>query len=233
MNFTRILLFLLLLGVFTAQAPPKRVSSDVTIKKYNNGKLITYQAEVFYKAGSGMITVFKDPLNYILVTDVEGNIRIYNPKSNTVNTLRDPSMSSNTSIFYNVLSRKSEDLGLKSIGFVLDKSEIEEGHSVTWWRSPEHLEKQLKKVKIVHKDGKPVYTAYYRQDDKPFKRTFYGKGAPLQSFWFPDAITEVTYTNPTYTDSMVEKTYYTNLKYNEAANSHYFDFKIPASATIY
>ena len=207
-----------------------KISVDLKVKKLIKGTLYTYDAEIGYKANGEMITHFKPPLDYYSLSDKQGNIRLYSPASNTLRTVKDAFLGSQSSYFHCFLTYRQGDLALRDQGFTLRNTTFEKGHNISYWLPPRMKSSAVNQIQLAHFNNKIVFASYFGADGKPFKKAYYGNMITLHGVDFPESITEVTYTNKERTDSIVEKSYFSNFRINAQATSPLFDFKIPTNA---
>jgi hypothetical protein len=230
--------FFIVLGGMLLQSmiiPPQagfitRISVDLKVKKLIKSKLYTYDAEICYKANGDMVTYYKPPLGYYQLSDKQGNVRIYTPQDNTLRTIQDAYMGTQSSYFHCFMTYRQGDLALRDQGFTLRNTVFERGHNISIWLPPRLKTSAVSEIKLAHFNNKIVFASYIGHDGKPFKKTYYGKMITLHGVEFPESITEITYTNKERSDSLVEKSYFSNFKVNAQANSPLFDYKIPANA---
>lgn len=208
----------------------KKLSVDLKSKKLAGGKVVTYDAQLFYKANGDLVSYFKPPLDYIIVNNRKGEIKVYHPKTNTVYTSSDPFLGSNSSYLYCFLNYRTADMNLRDYQFTLKSSKTEKGHQISYWMPSKYAAGRLSEIQLVHFNRKIVYIAYYDNAGNIFKKTYYGKTTSVRGIDFPETVTEITYTNKMRTDSVIDKSYYSNFLVDEACNSPYFDYKIPTSA---
>ena len=64
-----------------------------------------------------------------------------------------------------------------------------------------------------------------------FKKVYYGKGTTIQGYFFPNAITTITYIEAG-ADSIVERSVFSDFRVNAEADHPDFNFTLPADAKI-
>lgn len=227
------LLVLLMMGLGSGflSAQIHMISAELTTQKLEGGKTFAQKASLLYRANGDLVSHFHPPLEYVVLNNSKGNIRLYNPSKNEVRLLSEPYLGSNTTYFYFFVHRKMADLGLREYGFELTDSEFDAPYQVTWWTPPSALLKSLSKVKLVHKKGLIVYAGYHHPTAGLFKKVYYSGGDYQFGSFFPEKITTITYIEEGR-DSIVERSIFTDLKVNDAANTTELNFEIPVDAQI-
>src|ERR1035437_7301533 len=126
--------FLILCLGFKTPVPLQKVSLTMNIKSLHKGKLIITEAEVFYKSLGGLIvTHFTKPFENITISNSRGEMKMYDPKENTIVQIQNPNFSSQNSIFYAFFNNLTQDMGLKKMGYNLSKTNVEGNYLVTTW----------------------------------------------------------------------------------------------------
>ena len=197
-------------------------------RKAEKGKTSSVKADMYYQTTGDLVTHFVSPVEYILINNSKGDLKMYDPKKNTVLQQSNLMYSTQSTHFYYFLQNRQSDMGLKAIGFKLNDTKMEKGLLVTEWLPPMDAVASLSKVKLVHEGQEPIFMSYIGTNGKPVKNIYYYKYQQLGSVNFPTAVTSINYF--TKGDSTIEKTTYSDFKLNEAANSSYFTFKVPANA---
>ena len=208
-----------------------KISLDLISKTLYQGKSVSLKSEVFYKSvGATMVTHFTSPKEKIVITNGNGEYKEYDFKNNTVTLLQGIDLSSKNSLFYSFLSGSIGDMGLKSFGYKLINTTVEQKMVITTWVPEGENSVKTKKAEIVHENYLPIYLAFYDINDKPMHKSFYSNFQQVGSVKMPFTITEFEYLSPT--DSVITKRIYSNLKTNAQVDDNYLNYKVPANAQI-
>jgi outer membrane lipoprotein-sorting protein len=208
-----------------------KISLDLISKTLYQGKSVSLKSEVFYKSvGATMVTHFTSPKEKIVITNGNGEYKEYDFKNNTVTLLQGIDLSSKNSLFYSFLSGSIGDMGLKSLGYKLINTKVEQKMVITTWVPEGENSVKIKKAEIVHENYLPIYLAFYDINDKPMHKSFYSNFQQVGSVKMPFTITEFEYLSPT--DSVITKRIYSNLKTNAQVDDNYLNYKVPANAQI-
>src|ERR1700741_547558 len=185
---------LLLSNTYKRPAPGlTKVSLDMVSKVLEKGKVLTVKAQVFYKiAGGIMVTHFVQPFENITIANAKGEMKVYDPKDNTLLQMQGFDFSSENSLFYNFFSGKTQDMGLKAGGFQLNSTKIDEGAVVTTWGPMENMQTPVEKIEMVHENYLPIYMAFYVKN-KIVQKTYYSNYQKVAEFNLPLNITEFSY----------------------------------------
>ncbi len=225
-------LFVSLISVsFIFPVPIESMSLDMSAKILNKGKYVAVAGQIFYKKSGGlMVTKFTKPSETITITNANGEMKIYDIKANTVMQMQGLDFSSENSFFYYFLSGKTQDMGLKSTGFKLESTKIEDGMVVTQWVPNKGEANELSRIEMVHEKYKPIFMAFYNLQKKVIKKTYYTNYQKVQDISFPLNITEFSYT--TKGDSTITRRLYSNVKTNKDVDESVLNFKIPSDAKV-
>jgi outer membrane lipoprotein-sorting protein len=208
-----------------------KISLDLISKTLYQGKSVSLKSEVFYKSvGATMVTHFTSPKEKIVITNGNGEYKEYDFKNNTVTLLQGIDLSSKNSLFYSFLSGSIGDMGLKSLGYKLINTKVEQKMVITTWVPEGENSVKTKKAEIVHENYLPIYLAFYDINDKPMHKSFYSNFQQVGSVKMPFTITEFEYLSPT--DSVITKRIYSNLKTNAQVDDNYLNYKVPANAQV-
>lgn len=208
-----------------------KISLDLISKTLYQGKSVSLKSEVYYKSvGATMVTHFTSPKEKIVITNGNGEYKEYDFKNNTVTLLQGIDLSSKNSLFYSFLSGSIGDMGLKSLGYKLANTKVEQKMVITTWVPEGENSVKTKKAEIVHENYLPIYLAFYDLNDKPMHKSFYSNFQQVGSVKMPFTITEFEYLSPT--DSVITKRIYSNLKTNALVDDNYLNYKVPANAKV-
>ena len=203
---------LLICTSFIAFKPIEKLSLNITARSLQSGKSITAKGEVYYQVAGGlMVTHFTSPVENISITNANGELRIYDPKSNTV------------------MQKQASDFS-SAAGYKLKDTRFEDKMVITTWLPPEYLKSEFSKAEIVHENYKPIFMAFYNPKGKPAIKVFYSGYQNVGDISIPLTVTEFQYLAKG--DSVITKRTYGNLKTDAEVDIKYLNYKIPANATV-
>ncbi len=209
----------------------ERISLKMIQKRLFKDKYLNVEANIYYNFENGkMITNYIYPENYIFISNKYGETKIYYPDKNQVEIKVDEMLSSENNLLFYFTSNQTYDMGLKSLKFKINETHFEEDLMITLWSPPTELLEKINKIKIVHKDYLPIYTAYFNNKNQITKKIFYSKYENFTKFSIPCLITEFNFLENG--DSTVSKIIYSDIKIGRDANGNLFDFEIPSDAKI-
>jgi outer membrane lipoprotein-sorting protein len=188
------------------------------------------KSHIYYRIDGKLATHNYFPLQFIATSNRKGSIMVYDPKNNSVLQKDDFNFSSENSQYYFFFQGKKQDMGLRSMGFTLVNTTIRLDHVITTWEPPKDSREVLRKIKLVHKNGKPIYMSYFNEKDKEVKKTYYDKYWEKSGVMFPTVIAQFDYLPNG--DSIITKTTYSNIKLNKEVADSLFNFQIPANAKL-
>lgn len=197
---------------------------------WDDGTTYISNSEIYYKLDGTLIVRSTEPEEMIIKANHIGEMYIYYPEVNESEYHQGEDLSSEASQFYIFLQGMTEDLGLRNVGYSMTDTEFEDDHSITYWDPPEHMRPHIGQTKLVHEDYRPIYLSVKDTDGEVVQKTYFHDYTEIMDHDFPKSITTIDYQSAR--DSTVSQTSFSNLKYNEQADSRYFDFEIPADATI-
>ena len=229
--FIRLIFFVSLFNLaFVVVSDVRMVSLNMETKILSQGKYVTTTAEIFYKYSEGkMVVHYQKPMEYIVISNSKGEAKIYNPKRNEVTVKQGIVFETEKSLFYYFFSNRINDLGLKDLGFVLSNTRFDEGLLITTWK-PGLSSEYISKVELVHEKYVPIYVGYYDKKGKLAKKIFYYDYFSNGSVKLPRKVVEFSYLQDG--DSIINRTVYSNFRFNEEAKSTWFDFNVPSNAKI-
>ena len=211
--------------------PTKNVSLDFTSRILENGKYITVTGEVYYNVPEKrMTTHLTTPFENITIVNSTGEMKIYDPKDNSVVYSTSDVNSSESSYFHHFFNNSVSDMGLQKLGYKIIDTKIDEGMFVTWWMPKEPAGNPIKRIELAHLKSNIAYMGIISQKEKPLGKVFFSKYEKVGSFNVPLLITEFGYNAKN--DSTITKKVYSNPKINEQVNVKYLDYKIPANAKV-
>ncbi len=225
-----LLIFSISLTSFLPQQQIERMSMQVVSKSLKKGQSVTTEAMVYYTSEDGghMTTKTLKPFLSYMMINSKGELKIYDPKANTILIKPNSGISSQSSFMYFILNGHAGDMGLKAAGFSIADTRFENGMVITTWQPPSVLVGTMGKVELVHEKYLPVYMAYFDSKNEPLLKVFYSNYTKVKDASFPLSVTEFRFTSPV--DSTIEKKVYSNIKTNEAVDDTQLNFKIPSNA---
>jgi hypothetical protein len=208
----------------------KKVMTKMVLRQVHNGISGMMKAEIFYdNINSRLVTHFSYPLDYIIITNNKGEIKIYNPLQNTIIQKQNFAYSTESSQLYFFLSHQTADMGLKKMNYTILKTTFDKDLVITEWKSNTAAKKgDIEKIKLVHRNSNPIYMGYIDTKGNTKRKAFYSAYQNIGGINFPTSTTEIVYN--TDKDSTINKTIYSEIKWDETAVSNYFGYQIPNNA---
>jgi outer membrane lipoprotein-sorting protein len=207
-----------------------KIYAELETRQLKDGKYITVKGEICYEGNGNMVSHYFYPKDYVLLSNNKGEVKLYEPSSNTVVLTQNNAFSSQTSEFYYFFAGKLADMGLSDIGYVQEKVYPEKDLMVSLWKLKKpDAKRQVQKIKLVHQRQSPVYMHYEDGKGAIVRKVYYYGYTQLQDVSFPATSTEVMFSGK---DSSVTKSVFRNFRLNEQATSQYFNYKIPSNAKI-
>ena len=227
--FAGFILFVLLSGLTFFS--PDRIVLRLESRQLQGGKVASVEARLFYEAWDGkLITKFEKPAGQVMVTNRHGELTIYDEKENSVYRTQSVEYSSENNLVYYFLSGRTQDLGLREMGFTNSRTDFEDGLMITRWNPPSSLTHLFSHIELVHDDYMPVYAGYYDAGGKLVKKVYYDEYEIFSDLILPRSITEFNYLASG--DSIVSRVQLSDIRINREAESSWFDFKVPDDARI-
>ena len=223
MKLKRLILPLLLLAATVPALAQRKVSADVEVKTVSGGKLSTVTKSVYCTNNGRLVTLFRTPLSYYMLSNAKGEIKLYKPDTNEVLSDVDQAMSSNTELVSIFLNGRIDDLGLGWFGYKAGAASREDG-LVKKTFTPSDA--GLPVVEIVYENYLPIYCAYTAPDGKLLSKKYLSDYKTYGRFILPQRITDISYGKNR--DSTIVRTLYSSVKID--ADDPNFDFQIPADA---
>lgn len=217
--------------ISNAQSDLQKVSAHVYTRQAEKGYYTSIQSDLYYTADGDLISNFIVPRKYISITNNKGEVRIYDPKENTVVQFQNSLLSTNTTPFYYFFSGKTSDMGLKKAGYKIADTKFDKNLVITIWQpsTPPSKKEPVYYVKLVHDHYRPVYMDYEDAQRKILRKVYYYNYTNLDGVDFPKTFTEILYQEK---DSIVTKTEYSDFRINDRAKDALFQFKIPEDAKL-
>ncbi len=208
-----------------------RIMLSMESQTLQKGKAATVRAELFYQSLNGrMVTKFIQPVEQIMITNRLGELSIYNFDDHSVYRRQSMEYSSENNLIYFFLNGKTQDMGLRDMGFTQISTEFSEGLMITKWMPPAALGHLFSHIELVHEDFMPIYAGYYDAGQKLVKKVYYSDYEIFPEIILPLTITEFNYLPDG--DSIISRVRFSDIHMNRQAVSAWFDFEIPDDATI-
>ncbi len=209
----------------------RKISLFLENKVLHKGKFVLTKAEIFYRYDVGkMVMHYTYPDEYVLITNSQGEAKIYYPAKKQLFIQKNQILSSENDILYYFLSNKQNDLGLKELGCTLKETKIENNLLITTWLPPTAQADKISEIEMAHENYQPIFSSYKTQKNKFLRKIYYSNYFSDSEVSFPTKITEINYL--ANGDSIISRKTYSNILLGNQANSSYFDFQIPADAQL-
>ncbi|MDO5442411.1 MAG: hypothetical protein Q4G10_01945 [Bacteroidia bacterium] len=216
---------LLILNVFSVSAQ-RKISADVEVKQVADGKVMTINKRV-HCANSGLVvTHFLKPEEYYVLTNANGEMKMYMPKTNEVLMENSSGLSSRDELISIFMSGRADDLGLAAYGYKLQSTVREEGYIKKTFTSTSKQESPT--VEIVYENFLPIYCGYLNDGGRTVRKVYFSKYALEGRIMLPTRMTEINYVSTK--DSTVARMVYSNIQVDK--DDPMFDFQIPADAKV-
>jgi hypothetical protein len=227
-NLILISLTIVLLS-FIPNSTVNRINLTIEVKTLTNGKYVKVISEVLYEVNTAkMVTHFTYPKEYWTLTNKLGEFKLYIPSSNSVSLNEDMQFSTKGSLLYYLLAGNNSDMGLKEMNFMLNNTKHENGVMISEWLPPSNIAKFFKKVELVHRDQKAIFTGYYDLKGNLIKKVYYSKHIQVGGNHLPLKVVDIAYKTPT--DSVVTHIILSDVKTDKDVNPTLVNFKIPDNA---
>lgn len=224
-----LLLALLMTVTISDQSDFDWVSFNMVKRTAANGKVTRLESNIYYKSSGEMVTHFEKPLEMYVLNNELGDIRMYNPNSNTVIKALDNRVGTQNTNFYYFLIGQIDDMGLEGAGFTLIDSRIEDMMLITLWDSPSEVKHQMDQVELVSNGDVPVFMGYLDRKGGYVKKVYYYNFENVGNALFPMAITEIDYIK---NDSMITKSSFGSFIFNNKGDLPMLEFEIPEDAVL-
>ncbi len=219
-------LTLVLLAFFMA-APlyaQRKVSADVEVKTVINGKMTTAIKSIYCNSNGRVVTSFKKPSTYYVVTNAKGEMQFYYPSTNEVYAQTDQAFSSTGELVWLFMSGRIDDLGLGAYGLKQTSTSREDGYIKKVFSSSDPSKPV---VEIVYENYLPIYCAYTSSGGKLLSKKYLSDYRSFGRFTLPMRVVDINYGDKK--DSSVVRTLYSSVKVDTDAPE--FSFEVPANAT--
>ena len=230
MNRLLVIAFLLALCSFRQNHGVSQVSMDFTSRILENGKYLSVSGEVYFRKSDGLLTTrLTKPFENITVVNAAGEMRIYDPRANTVVLNRSALNSTESSYFWHFLNGTHNDLGLARNGYAIKSSRIDQGMIVTTWEPSPGYSTPIASVELVHEKSLPVFLAFRNNRRQLLGKIFFSAYRKVGNLQIPGTVTEISYKGK---DSSVTSKKYSNFKMNGDVNAAFVNYRIPANAKV-
>ena len=221
-----IILATALMLVPAGMSAQRRIMADVEVKQAAAGKVATVTKRVHCSNDGRVVIHFLKPQDYIVVTNVKGESKMYIPSTNEVVVDNSASMTSQDELISVFMGGRAEDLGLGMYGYRLQSTTREDGLVKKTFVTDKAG--SIPKVEIVYENFLPIYCGYIDASGKTVSKTYYSNYAPAGRTMLPCRTTSITYASPK--DSSVMRTIYSNIRVD--VDDPLFDFEVPANAKV-
>ena len=197
----------------------RRISADVEVKQAAGGKVATITKRVHCSADGRAVIHFLKPQEYILVSNIKGETKMYIPSTNEVLVDNSAAVTSQDELVSVFMSGRAEDLGLGMYGYRLQGTTREDGLVKKTYVTDKAGD--IPKVEIVYENFLPIYCGYIDASGKTVTKTYYSQYVPAGRMMLPTRTTSITYTSPK--DS-------SDIRVDD--NDPLFDFQVPSNAKV-
>ena len=204
----------------------RRISADVEVKQAAGGKVATVTKRVHCSADGRAVIHFLKPQEYILVSNIKGETKMYIPSTNEVIVDNSAAVTSQDELVSVFMSGRAEDLGLGMYGYRLQGTTREDGLVKKTYVTDKAGD--IPKVEIVYENFLPIYCGYVDASGKTITKTYYSQYVPAGRMMLPTRTTSITYTSPK--DSSVMRTIYSDIRVDD--DDPLFDFQVPSNAKV-
>ncbi|MFK7952282.1 MAG: hypothetical protein AB8B73_05505 [Ekhidna sp.] len=219
---------LFFIGLIVQQA--EYTSFDMTRRVNAKGKTIESKATILFKENGDMMTKYDAPLETVVFNNLDGEIKIYNERENTIIQSVNYHIGTSNSNFFFFLKGNTESMGLSELGFKLMDSKVDNGLIITEWASPKGFENNVDRIELVHRSGLPVFMGHKSRKGDYLRKTFFYDYELINDYIdFPKSITEIEYVEA---DSLISKTQYSNFKFDSEVDPSLQGYQIPSNAKV-
>ena len=204
----------------------RRISADVEVKQAAGGKVATVTKRIFCSLDGRIVVHFLKPEDYILLSNVKGETRLFIPRTNEVVVDNTAVLTSQDELVSVFMGGRAEDLGLGMYGYRLQSTTREDGLVKKTYVTDK--EGDIPKVEIVYENFLPIYCGYVDVNGKTISKTYYSKYVPAGRIMLPTRTTSITYTSQK--DSSVMRTIYSDIRVDD--DDPYYDFQVPSNAKV-
>ena len=148
----------------------RRISADVEVKQAAAGKVATITKRVHCSNDGRAVIHFLKPQDYIVVTNVKGETRMYIPGTNEVMVDNSSVLTSQDELISVFMSGRAGDLGLGMYGYRLQATTREDGLVKKTYVTDKSGD--IPKVEIVYDNYLPIYCGYLDASGKTISKTY-------------------------------------------------------------
>jgi len=208
----------------------QKVSAHIFTRQTEKGYVSAVTGDLYYARNGSLVTNFTSPRDYVMVTNPQGEVRVYDPKKNTVMQFQNSLFSTTTTSFFYFFTGKTTDMGLQHSGYKIANTRFDGDMMITEWKAESPQPKDpVVYVKLVHRKSRPIYMDYQDLNHHILRKVYYYDYIELGGVSFPKTFTEILYQKA---DSVITKTEYSNFKLNGEAQSSFFNFSVPENAKL-
>lgn len=209
----------------------KQLSLSFSSKILQKGKYVSVEGEVYFKKNGGILTThFTKPFENITIVNAMGELKVYDPRDNTLVQNFGALNSTETSYFWHFLNGSYSDMGLAKNGYLIKNTRVEDGLLITNWGPKPNSSVPIANVELVHEKNLPVFVGFKNNKNKFLGKIFFSSYLKAGDVSFPSRITEISYLEKG--DSIVTTKTYTAPKINAAVNTFYLNYQVPFNAKI-
>lgn len=222
------ILFVIILAYHSLTFGLDNISFSFFSKKLFRGTKTSNSGRYYYSNGN-IITRILKPKELFILTNIVGESEVYDPLTNSVTRSQKKITATETNPLFYFFMRKTIDMGLKTNGFKMTDSRIEQKLLVSKWEMTQKTNNSNLRIEaeLVHKDNNPIYLSYI-VNGKIIEKNYYSNYYSISvNFRLPSVLTNISYLEG---DSIITKTEYNDIRINNNADNPYFDFKIPPHA---
>ncbi len=224
MNKRLLILFAATLMPLVATAQVRLSISEKSVK-VAEGKRVTSERSLYLHPDGRMVAEQHRPVRNITLSNSLGEMRIYNPATGEVVVMNDKEMASSKELVALFASGAYTDMALPSYGYT--QSEVRREEDVIIKTYEPKSAGVVAKVEVAFQNHLPICMIYYGAKGESMRKVYFSR-YEYGRIPMPMRITEVEYTPKR--DSIVRLSTYSNLLFDEDANSPMFDWQVPADA---
>jgi len=199
------------------------------VKRINKTGVTSWMdARIHFDKSRDMVTYFTKPQELYVLNNADGELKVYNPKENSVfKSVNYNYSSQHTPIFY--FLNEKENMGLEEAGYEISTSEVNDMLLITKWTPPKKSDIDLSYIEVVNDGEKNVYQGFYDDEAECFKKVFYYDFENVGGKAVPKSITEIDFIEE---DSVITKTSFSDFILNDPIDREILDLKIPENAKL-
>lgn len=183
------------------------------------------KGEIFYSHPGFLLIKINSPVSQVIQYNSD-NIKFYYPTENIVYIF--PGGIKTSPVIDQFTQRQVKDMGLSSIGFVLDNQEKKDDHLITFWLPPDNLKKVLDHVELEYANRQIVAYREIAKNGRVTNETKYSD-FDEQVADFPKVILSKFVSSKGTSEFEIE---YLSPIFNEPLPDDILEFEIPKDANI-